>query len=229
MIEVKGLDLSSSVAGLPADRRYDPSIFTRVNNLQAAKNIILTDEATLTTNERWERETPHVCDLIEKSTEIDSKSVVLDYGCGVGRLAKELIRRRGCFVIGADIAPNMQALAASYVSSDRFMTCHPSALGLISVKVDVVLAVWVLQHVADLVGELTMIGRALKHRGNLFVVNEGSSRFVPTTRGWVNDRLDVRAELTRWFAPLDSGKLDPEVVGKEQSDRTFWGSYVRDG
>src|SRR5215813_6556282 len=93
---------------------YDPSIFS-VNSLEQAKKVILTPEAGRSTDERWEHETPHICNLIEHQMVIDANSVIVDYGCGVGRIAKELINRHKCHVIGADISPNMRALAASYV------------------------------------------------------------------------------------------------------------------
>jgi len=201
---------------------YDPAIFTRVGSLQEAKRIILTDERELTTDERWERETPHICDIIEQEIDIRKESVVLDYGCGVGRIAKELIKRHGCYVIGADIAPNMQALAISYVASERFVACHPRALPLLNVKADIVISVWVLQHVENLSIEIGRIKQAMTARSNLFVVNERGSRFVPTSKGWANDKIDVSAELKAEFECLSEGHLSPHVVGDEQSQRTFW-------
>lgn len=208
-------------------QHYDPAIFKSVTSLQAAKRIILTDERTLTTDERWERETPHIRDLIVSSVRLSHESVVLDYGCGVGRLAKALIRSNGCRVIGADIAPNMQAFAASYVASEQLILCHPSALSLLGTKVDIAIAVWVLQHVDDLSLELIRIRDMLKPDGRLFVVNEGSSRFVPTSKGWANDNVNVRDELKARFNEIACGHLDPAVVGEEQSQRTFWAIYGR--
>lgn len=206
---------------------YDPAIFTHVTTLQSAKRIILTDESTLKTDERWERETPHICDLIYKHIKLTEESVVLDYGCGVGRLAKELIERHGCWVIGADISPNMLALAESYVASAKFIACNPKALQFFGFKVDAVLAVWVLQHVEDLTSELFRIQDSMKAGGKCFVVNEASSRFIPTNQGWINDGKDVGVELRCRFRRIGNGNLNPEVVGDEQSQRTFWAVYKK--
>lgn len=205
---------------------YDPSVFTRVTSLDAAKRIILTDEASLTTDQRWEKETPHICDLIEQNVALSETSVVLDYGCGVGRIAKELINRHGCFVFGVDISPNMRALAASYVASDRFIACHPVALdGFLVSDVSLVLSIWVFQHVENLSMEFNRIKNMMRSDGSLFVVNEADNRFVPTNKGWASDGIDVRAELRRTFKIAAEGNLDHRVVGDAQSQRTFWACY----
>jgi SAM-dependent methyltransferase len=52
---------------------------------------------------------------------LDRNSLVLDYGCGIGRIAKELIKQTGCHVIGVDISPSMLGLAYPYVHSDNLV------------------------------------------------------------------------------------------------------------
>ncbi len=85
---------------------YNPEIFS-VPKLSQAKNIILTAESS-TTEERWKTETPMLSALIAAQNQIGPDTVVLDYGCGIGRMAKELITRHGCRVIGVDISPSCQ-------------------------------------------------------------------------------------------------------------------------
>src|SRR6516162_8311140 len=102
---------------------YDPSIFTAVETLDDAVRIIVTPEAGLTSKYRWDTETPYLLNLIDDYLSI--RSIVLDYGCGVGRLAKPIIDKHGCEVIGVDISPNMRALAESLVNDYRFMTLPP--------------------------------------------------------------------------------------------------------
>ena len=87
-----------------------------------AKRIILTPEGQ-SSEQRWQRETPLLVALIERGCEINEHSWVLDYGCGIGRLAKTLIERHDCRVVGVDISPSMRALAANYVNSPRFLAC----------------------------------------------------------------------------------------------------------
>lgn len=205
---------------------YDPTIFTRVQTLAQAKAIILTQEEVLSPEQRWQLETPHVLELIANQFAINAGSLVVDYGCGVGRIARELIRKYACQVIGVDIAANMRALAASYVTSDRFVACAPAFLDELPIDADLVVAVWTLQHVQHPKIELDRIWRLLRsRRGSLFVINEGSSRFVPTDQGWINDGFDIRRELSIRFKPVADGNLDPDVVGLAQSERTFWSAH----
>ena len=48
---------------------------------------------------------------------------IIDYGCGIRRLAKELILSTGCNVIGVDINGSMRALSQIYCESDSFFSC----------------------------------------------------------------------------------------------------------
>ena len=92
---------------------YLPQVFD-VLNMQSAREVILTHEGAASAEERWQTETPYVADLIENALSVTSETTLIDYGCGIGRLAKELITRHGCRVIGVDISINMRALAVDY-------------------------------------------------------------------------------------------------------------------
>ena len=50
-------------------------------------------------------------EFLLKNFRVDSSDVVLEIGCGVGRVGKHLAARC-CRWIGADVSPNMLALAA---------------------------------------------------------------------------------------------------------------------
>ena len=74
---------------------------------------------------------------------------ILDYGCGIGRLAKELILRTGCHVIGVDISRSMRALSQIYCESDSFFSCSKKTLKALTgqgLHVNQAFSVWVLQH-----------------------------------------------------------------------------------
>ena len=64
---------------------YNPEIFS-VPDLLHAKKIILTAESS-STEERWKTETPMLAGLIAAHNKIGPDTVVLDYGCGIGRMA----------------------------------------------------------------------------------------------------------------------------------------------
>jgi SAM-dependent methyltransferase len=154
--------------------------------------------------------------------------LLLDYGCGIGRSAKELIARCGCHVIGVDISPSMRALAAVYVASDRFFACPPEMLDLLTARgiaFDAAISVWVLQHCFRPADDMARIGRALDGRGGLFVVNQ-RNRAVPTAeRGWVDDGADIDALLRTTFCWRAGGPLDARYVTESLSKIASWGLF----
>src|SRR5262249_36782985 len=94
--------------------RYRPEIFDAAD-MQRAKQIILTTEGPgADTETRWAIETPYLMQLLREKLELQSDMVVLDYGCGVGRLAKTIINAVNCRVIGIDISERMRRLAEDY-------------------------------------------------------------------------------------------------------------------
>jgi SAM-dependent methyltransferase len=205
---------------------YDPSIFTDIETVDEAVRIIVTPEAGLTSKHRWDVETPYLMTLIE--CWLKPQSLVLDFGCGIGRLAKPLIEKHGCSVIGVDIAANMRALAASCVDSDRFAAMPPHMLSWMQPgSIDFALAVWTLQHCLDPREEIGHISSALRDGGKLFVVNN-VCRVVPTTGGWIDDGIDIRAVLKDYFTELECGQLEGDDIAPGTfKDNTFWAVYQK--
>jgi 2-polyprenyl-3-methyl-5-hydroxy-6-metoxy-1,4-benzoquinol methylase len=206
---------------------YNPAIFD-VPNLEWAKDVILTVEAGVSTEDRWATETPYVADLIGEALRPTQESLILDYGCGVGRLARELIHRHGCTVIGVDISASMRRLSADYVDSDRFMACAPATLGALTgagLRFDGAISIWVLQHCLEPDSDLAAIHAALKPRGGLFLVNN-SFRVVPTVEhDWVNDGVDVEALIAERFTRKARGALSADHVAENLARNAFWAAY----
>ena len=205
---------------------YNPSVF-HVNDIPQAMAIIMTPEGS-TTADRWEKETPYMADLIAEQFAITADSLVLDYGCGIGRMSHELINRHNCRVVGVDISPSMRALSIIYTRTNRFMSCSQEMLeGLVArgLKFDVALSIWVLQHCATPAEDVARIKSALKPGGDLFVAN-GNLRSVPTAeQGWVNDGLDIKAMLTGEFETVRLGGFVREKTTDIIAEGTFWGAY----
>ena len=150
---------------MPMQATYNSGIF-EVANLDDARRIILTPEGGLTTDERWESETPYLVGLVAENLQLTADSVIVDYGCGIGRLARELIARYGCRVVGVDISAQMRSLAERYVGSERFSTCAPEGLDACGEAfADAALAVWVLQHCPRVDRDLDRMARSLKSNG----------------------------------------------------------------
>src|SRR5262245_29265278 len=211
---------------MPLELTYNPNVFN-VTDISAAMRIILTPEGA-PTEQRWRVETPYVADLIAKAIEITPSTLLIDYGCGVGRMAKELIARHNCRVIGVDISTSMRALAVTYVQSDRFFTCPPQMLDAMTVHgltVDAAISIWVLQHCVFPDEDIERLRRVLKTDAHLFILNN-DDRAVPTVeRGWVSDGLDIKAMLSRNFFLQEEGRPAREQTSESIADLTFWASF----
>ncbi|TAN47269.1 MAG: class I SAM-dependent methyltransferase, partial [Rhodospirillales bacterium] len=200
---------------VPMAYTYSPRIFD-APSLEAAMRIILTPQGGQDSEERWKRETPYLAELIGQAAGLSQGQLVLDYGCGIGRLAKELMGRFGVRVVGVDISRNMRSLAPVYVDSDAFCSVSPVILDTLiaqGVRFDAALSIWVLQHCARPLQDIARIHAALCDGGQLMAVN-GIGRAVPTREGkWANDGIDIRKELHDRLEHVDSGQLDPAIVG----------------
>ena len=207
---------------------YNPSVF-HVNDIPQAMSIIMTPEGS-TTADRWEKETPYMADLIAEQFAITEDSLLLDYGCGIGRMSHELIKRHNCRIVGIDISPSMRALSIIYTRTNRFMSCSQEMLeGLVArgMRFDAALSIWVLQHCAMPAEDVARIKSAIKPGGDLFVAN-GNLRSVPTAeQGWVNDGLDVKAMLAGEFETVRLGGFAREQTTEIIAEGTFWGAYRR--
>jgi SAM-dependent methyltransferase len=191
---------------------YQPKIF-EAGDLKSAMEIILTPERGMTTSERWEYETPYLVDEIGRALGLDGNACVVDYGCGVGRIAKGLIKRYKCFVLGVDISISMRQLAIEYVKSDRFATCAPAMFDRMiaqGFRATHAYACWVIQHCFAPDADLARIDSSLADNGKLFVLN-GNHRCVPTDRGWASDGLSVEEMLTARFDKIAKCDL-PEAI-----------------
>jgi len=208
---------------------YDPAIFA-VPDERRAREVILTGEGS-SSAARWETETPYLAEAIGRTIPLSSQTLLLDYGCGIGRLAKELIARHGCTVLGVDISADMRALAPSYVKSDRFAVCSPAffhALCGTGLRFDAALAIWVLQHCFNPVADVAAIAASLKPAGRFFVLNNLSLRVVPTKEvTWANDGLDVWREIEQRFRQNDEGMMPDQITPPTLLKAHRWRAYTR--
>lgn len=210
----------------PANPVYTPGIF-ETSDAAAAKAIILTPETGTTTEERWRVETPYLAAQMTQRFDLNRNALVLDYGCGIGRLAKALIDATGCFVIGVDIAQRMREMAPVYVASPRFTVVSPEGLDMLierGLQCDGGFASWVLQHCLDVEQDVTRIADALGPMARFFMVNN-LGRAVPTNLGWFNDGKSVEALLVARFDaleryPFPAGISAPELTAN--SALSWW-------
>lgn len=182
--------------------------------------IEFNDGTVLSCEERWDRDTEFTIDFLLRRL---PGGRVLDYGCGTGRIAKGLIERSECEVVGCDESAQMRVIASAHVASDRFSTVSPDRLGG---QFDCAYTLWVLQHALNPRECIERIWSTLKPGALLVVFNE-NGRYVPTIEyGFGDDQIDVRADLSQMCGePVEHGKLPADLAGQEFSDRTYWAIY----
>jgi SAM-dependent methyltransferase len=205
---------------------YTPEIFD-VRDTDEARRIILTAESGTTTDERWTKETPWLADRILEHFPLTERHVVIDFGCGLGRMVKALIERTRCWVVGVDMSQGMRQLAPGYVQSPKFAVVSPPMLDLMiarGFRAELAIAIWVLQHVAQPDVDVGQLQRVLAPGGGVFAANN-LRRAVPTDRGWAHDGIDVDGLLARSFVPAWRGELPPEIGGDVLPGASFLGAY----
>jgi 2-polyprenyl-3-methyl-5-hydroxy-6-metoxy-1,4-benzoquinol methylase len=175
---------------------YQPEVFEQPT-LEAAQAIILTPENGRSTAERWQSETPYLAGKILQGLRESQARLVMDFGCGVGRLSRELVHQGGVTAIGVDASAAMRKMAPDYVASPNFIATGAEGLAAMvagGLRYDAVLAVWVLQHCLDPVQEIDRITAGLAV-GGLFFVVDMTHRAVPTDQGWINDGQSIMSLL----------------------------------
>lgn len=210
----------------PVHYKYDPSCFN-VGDEEAARGIILTPEGGLTTDERWERETPYLMSLMSQMEGLGRDSVVLDYGCGIGRLSRELIDRYDCHCLGWDTSPSMRALGTDYISSPNYVAMDPKMNWILPDDIVThVVAVWVFQHIPNLASIFEDLNRVCAVGAKLFVCND-TQQVIPTTTGWVGLQLDLIALLHSKGWMGEKQILDGSVMSTGIANRSFWGIFTK--
>ena len=150
-----------------------------------------------------------------------------DYGCGVGRLARALIERTECNVIGVDISRSMRAHSHIYCESENFFSCSREWLRVLlsgGFTVDHACSIWVLQHCENPRDDIELIFDILAEGGTFCVVNL-DHRCLPTSSGWEDDGIDVKTMLEERFELFDDPSLPENAVTDAARSVSFCGLY----
>jgi SAM-dependent methyltransferase len=147
-----------------------------VVTFEQAKHVVLSNEPDKP--DKFEKETRYLVDTISKQEfiKLDDNSVVLDFGCGMGRVSKEVITQFNCKVIGLDISPSMLMFAKLYTANmDKFTGTHNYS---VPESIDVALSILALQHAENAQREVDNIINTLKPNGVFILLNE-PGRWIP--------------------------------------------------
>jgi 2-polyprenyl-3-methyl-5-hydroxy-6-metoxy-1,4-benzoquinol methylase len=174
------------------------------HSIEHAKEICLTSD--LIDDNKFENETKYLIDFLKGQDLIKSTTKVVDFGCGVGRISKALIRDIGCEVVGFDISENMLKYATEYVNDDKFIPViydkNMTTIG--KPKFDLTIASLVLQHSEHPIHDIKVIKDVLNTSGTLVLINE-PNRYVPigvNSDGyvvWEDDKIDILQEVSKHF------------------------------
>lgn len=144
------------------------------------------------------RETPDIVARINGKLLSVAATKLLDWGCGIGRLARPLCHDYGFQVTGVDLSPDMRRLAVTYVGHPDFEVLGP--MGFIDQlderghSYDAAVAAWALQHIPKLEQACRALADALRPGAPLFLLNR-VERVIPVIGGWVPDGKDVPTAL----------------------------------
>jgi SAM-dependent methyltransferase len=212
---------------------YFPGIF-EAKNEEDAKSIILTNEgAGADTATRWALEAPYVLEMLRAAIPLGPDALVVDYGCGIGRISRALIEACGCAVIGVDISPAMCRMAGEYVASERFLAVSPAQFDVLTaagLRADAALAVWVLQHCLAPADDIGRMARGLRSDGHVFVLNM-TKRAIPAVRDdvpasegfyWHHDDIDVATLLRTTFQVETEGIPDRSRTPNMGDAGAYW-------
>jgi SAM-dependent methyltransferase len=211
---------------------YDPAVFDQPQE-ENARAIILTEEAGLTTDDRWSLETDYLAPFLDALP-----GPALDIGCGAGRLSRELIRH-GKSVVGIDPSPDMRRHARNYVEAAHGERAPFMAIDWAMAKnyeagfFRSAVACWVLQHIPgqQLEEVIAEIARLLAPMSPFLLVNR-TNRAIPvsyknadghTTHGWADDGRNLDRLLLGWFFLSDEEPM-PTHLCEEGAYRRL---YVR--
>ncbi len=207
------------VEGDRIDLRYFPQFFDK-DTLHEATSVIIGDvpSINLTPTERWHLETNWLAPYLQFSD-----GLVVDYGCGIGRLAK-LIQQP---VLGVDISPKMRAHACEHVQRDNFGVVSPEMFSVLCARgltANGALAVWALQHIPEPIPVIDLIAETLNKGAKFVVVNNADERLVPAILLsshhflFVDDKKSdhVDARLALHFDLQTETMFPPHLVGERR-------------
>jgi SAM-dependent methyltransferase len=166
---------------------YISQIFTPTS-LEHSKNICLTPDKN--DPNKFVTETNFFIDFLKNNNYVSSSTNVADFGCGMGRISKQLIDQIGCNVTGFDISYPMLLTAKNYVDSDKFITKKYSknTKENYNKQFDVIICLFVLQHSEHPEFDIDFIKKSLKDDGVFILVNE-DKRYVP---------VDIKNNMVVW-------------------------------
>jgi ubiquinone/menaquinone biosynthesis C-methylase UbiE len=192
--------------------RYNPNFF-EADSIDHAKKIILYDD---TVPDQWETETKLTIDFFNQKNLFTKDSIVLDWGCGIGRLAKPIIEQFNCKVVGVDFQPNMLKYATEYVNHPNFTTIsNEEFFKLPDDYFTIGIAVWAFQHCTNLEPIIHNVQRTLKVN-SILCIFDSTSKAIPV------QVIDDDYSATKDDIIIKVPKEEENIVRSWQSNEPIW-------
>ncbi len=124
--------------------------------------------------------------------------VVLDVACGTAAVAVELVRQRGCAVVGVDQSPEMLAVARRRLAAEtrrvRLVEASARDLPFDDASFDGLTAAYLLRYLDDLPAGLAELARVLRPGATAALLDFGVPQAELPSRAW-NLYVDVGLPL----------------------------------
>lgn len=135
------------------------------------------------------------CEDIEKKlsviydslSSIDEDSLVLDFGCGDGKIARGIIEKFGCRVVGVDISKKARELALLN-NPKNFLVLSPRQFQqrvVEGLRFDAGVAVDVVEYSPSPVVDLSLVKASLKDDALVYITTSKENK-IPTKDGFIN-------------------------------------------
>lgn len=204
---------------------YISQIFTPTS-LEHAKNICLTPDSR--DPDKFVEETNFFINFIKEKQIILPETMVADFGCGMGRVSKQLIEKIDCEVTGFDISYPMLLTSKNYINNDKFSAVlyNEKTAKTLNKRFDVFISLFVLQHSQHPEMDIAFIKRSLKKDGIFILVNE-NKRFLPVDikNGnvvWHDDKKNIKSLVSEHFNLIESCKY----YKREDRCLTIWKQFI---
>lgn len=184
---------------------YISQIFVPTS-LEHAKNICLTPDQS--DPDKFILETNFFINFLKENNLVLPETYVADFGCGMGRVSKQLIEQIGCNVTGFDISFPMLLTAKNYINSDKFTAkkYNKNINEQYNERFDIIISSFVLQHSEHPEIDINFIKRSLKSDGVFILINE-DKRYLPVdiknnSVVWHDDGIIIKDMISKYFECL---------------------------
>lgn len=152
-------------------RKIDYSKWWKTRSFEDAKKLILSPDGSTPTTEFFTQAGRSTADYLQSF--VDKNSEVVDYGCGVGRVAR-FLSPHAKLLHGVDISPEMIKLAKEFCKDCNnidFVQTNGIKIPLEDSSIDFVYSILTLQHVEreDAYLILRELNRILKTGGKIYL------------------------------------------------------------